>query len=259
MKRPALAPVGLWFALLFQAGESPAETITLDTRTDNILVGQADATGGSTAPLAVGDGWFTGSYAGTVRQRSAGNQEQLRTQWYFRFDASAIGAVNPADITAATLRLPQIGRLNANAGIDTVPLRIFDPNESWDGGGTNYPKWNLGREAPNNTGAGAGGTLLESFADAYDTFGTGPTDISDPDVEGVFMSSSAALLATVQSWAASGANNEGFLVSFTGPDNIGLAFGNPTLEITVVPEPSAALMLFAGAGVLLRRRRSRME
>ena len=233
--------------------ESRAATVTLNSLTDNIMVGQDDTTGGSTSPAAVGDGWFTGTYSGTLRQRSFGNNEPLRTQWYFRFDISSLLGVNPGDITSVTLSLPQIGRLNSNPG-DNVPMRIFDPNASWDDDGSNYPVWNLGREAPNNQG-GSGGTILETFADAYDTFGEGPTDTSNTNVEGVFAVTDGELLTTVQSWATSGTNNEGLFASLVGADNIGLAFGAPTLVITTIPEPSGVLLLILGSGAALRRRR----
>lgn len=220
-------------ALVALVSSALGDSVTLDVRSDNVLVGQADTAGGKSVPAAVGDGWFTGSYAGTVRQRAVGNQEQLRTQWYFRFDIAALAGIAADDITSATLRLPQIGRLNSNPGLDTVPLRIFDPNASWDAGGSNFPTWNLGREAPNNTG-GSGGTLLESFPDAYDAFGLA-ADTSDPGVEGTFTVNNAALLATVQSWASSPANNEGLLATLPGADNIGLAFAAPTIELELVP------------------------
>jgi len=209
-----------------------ADSVTLSNLTDSVLVGQDDTTGGSTAPIVPGDGWFSGAHAGTLRQRTVGNQETLRTQWYFRFDIADIATLNPADITGATLSLPQIGRLNGNPG-NNVPLRFFDPNASWDSGGTNYPFWNLGREAPTNTG-GSGGTILETFIDAYDIFGEGPADTSNPNVEGTFTSSSAELLAMVKSWVANPADNEGVLATMPGADNIGLAFAAPTLLVEFV-------------------------
>ncbi|MEJ6648019.1 MAG: sulfatase-like hydrolase/transferase, partial [Akkermansiaceae bacterium] len=219
-------------AVVFSAVEfTSAETIILSTRTESVMVGESDSVGGSTAPLAVGDGWFTGVHAGTLRQRST-TQFELRTQWYFRFDLADIATLAPEDILGVTLKLPQIGRLNGNPS-DNVPMRMFDPNANWDLSGTNYPKWNLGREAPNHTG-GSGGTLLASFPDAYDTFGEGPTDTSNVNVEGTFTSSSAALLTMVKGWVTSGTNNEGIMATLPGLGNIGLAFGDPVLEIEIV-------------------------
>ncbi|MEJ6648018.1 MAG: PEP-CTERM sorting domain-containing protein [Akkermansiaceae bacterium] len=82
------------------------------------------------------------------------------------------------------------------------------------------------------------------------------TDLTNNNVEGTFTVTDGALLTTVQSWATNPADNEGFFISYEAAHNIGVAFGTPTLEITYVPEPSAALLGFLGAGMLLRRRRS---
>lgn len=200
--------------------------LTLTSLIDSQLVGQDD-TNAATAPTAPGDGWFTGAYSGTVRQRESGSNELWRTQWYFRFDISALSGVDPGLITGATLNLPQIGRLNTvTTGND---LKVFDVNNDWDDDGGNYPTWNLGREAP----TGSGGTELASFgSNSYQQFGT-TADTSNPDVEGTFVVANAALLDTVKSWAADPGNNEGLLVTMINVGFAGLAFDPPVLELEI--------------------------
>ncbi|BCX49025.1 hypothetical protein HAHE_29330 [Haloferula helveola] len=204
--------------------------IVLNSLTDSQMVGQNDSDP-LLLPAAPGDGWFTGAYAGTVRQRASGNQEQLRTQWYFRFDIAALSGIQPHLIQSATLDIPQIGRLNTLTTNNV--LRIFDPNADWDDDGGNYPTWNLGREAP--TGS-PGGTLLADFGmNSYQIYGT-TADQSDTNVEGVFTVDSAALLDTVKSWAADPGDNEGLFATFVQAALGGLAFGTPTLTLEVLPD-----------------------
>ncbi|BDS08150.1 hypothetical protein NT6N_31900 [Oceaniferula spumae] len=223
-----------------------AATITLNTLSDSELVGLNDG-GGATAPVAPGSGWYTGANAGEVRQRLNSNTE-LRTQWYFRFDITSLAGVPSGDILSATISIPQIGRLNGSAGAG-APLNLFDNNFVWNTS-TDQPGWNDGREVP--TGSG---TLLHSWADAANEYAVA-TDLSNTNVEGIFSSSSAALMTTVQSWAANPADNEGFLLSLVGAENIGLAFGTPTLVIQTVPEPSStALLGLGGLALILRRHR----
>lgn len=222
--------------------------LTINTLAESEMVGQNDADE-SLAPAAPGDGWYTGAYAGTIRARAGGDGEQLRTQWYFRFDLSALDGIDPDRISAATLSLPQIGRLN-NTG-STAPMRLFDTNVDWDLDGSNYPIWNEGRESP--TGSG---TLIENFGAIYSTFGTA-TDTSDTDVEGTFTTSSAALLATVKTWADDPVNDEGLLLTFAGPGSAGLAFGTPTLELTIIPAPAALPAGLAMIGLAAARRKRR--
>ena len=145
-----------------------AATITLNTLADSELVGQNDP-GGATAPAAPGSGWYTSTNAGEVRQRATGNQENLRTQWYFRFDTAALAGISSGDILSATISIPQIGRLNTLNG--SAPLELSDTNLVWNTS-TAHPAWNAGRAAP--TGSG---TLIQSWADAADTF----WDSSRPD------------------------------------------------------------------------------
>ncbi|BCX49026.1 hypothetical protein HAHE_29340 [Haloferula helveola] len=215
-------------ALLALAGVGQVHAdVTLSTLTDSQLVGQND-TDPLTAPAVPGDGWFTGPYSGTVRQRESGSNEQWRTQWYLRFDISALSGVDPGLITGATFNILQIGRLNTVTTGNS--LKVFDVNSDWDDDGGNYPTWNLGREAP----TGAGGTELENFGtNSYQQFGT-TTDTSNPDVEGTFVVTGSALLDTVKSWASDPADNEGLLVTMINVGFAGLAFGPPTLEITVL-------------------------
>ena len=86
-------------------------------------------------------------------------------------------------------------------------------------------------------------------------FGTAQ-DLTNTNVEGTFSSNSAALLTTVQSWTLDPANNEGFLLDISGAELTGLAFGDPTLTIETVPEPSStALLGLGGFALMLRRRR----
>lgn len=204
--------------------------VVIDSLTDSQMVGLND-TDPLVEPVAEGDGWFTGAYAGTVRQRSNGNAIERRTQWYFRFDIAALSGVQPHLIQSATLELPQIGRLN-NLTTNNA-LQVYDTNANWDDDGGNYPTWNLGREAP----AGSpGGTLLADFGmNSYQIFGT-VADTSNTDVEGIFTVDGSALLDTVKTWAADPGDNEGFLATFVQAALGGLAFGTPTLTLDVLPD-----------------------
>ena len=117
-----------------------ASLITLSTLEDNSLVGWSD-TNSNNPPAAPGDGWFTGTYSGTVRERATTNFP-LRTQWYFRFDDTALATIIAGKITSATLKLPQIGRLNT--GQDDLDLVVYDTDLTWDSNATPYPTWNAG-------------------------------------------------------------------------------------------------------------------
>ena len=242
MPAPSVKNSLLYFAAAFLLTMPLHADIVLTSFTDNITVG-LDDTDSNVLPSPEGDGWFTGAHAGTVRQRTTGNQEQRRTQWYFRFDISTLSAVAPGDITGASLSLPQVGRLNNLTG--SSQLKVFDPNNDWDDDGGNYPVWNLGRETN-------GGTQLINYgATSYQTFGT-TADTGNASVEGTFLVDNALLLATVQSWASNPTNNEGILVTMTSTSLSGLAFGAPTLTISTVPEP-ATLGLFLCGLLVLRR------
>jgi hypothetical protein len=237
-------------ALSTVAHTAGGAVITLNTLDQSLMVGFQD-TDANTAPAAVGDGWYTGPYAGTVR--AAGDLgENNRTQWYFVFDISSLDGIDPGDITSVELQLPQIGRINATN--NNSAMALYDPNFTWDTGGSNYPTWNAG--ASTN-----GGTLLGSIANAATMFGIA-MDTSNPDVEGTFTYDSAALLATVQSWATDSANNEGFLLHLTQPQGIALAFGTPSLVVTttavIIPAPAAlpAGLTLLGLAAWCRRRHS---
>ena len=71
---------------------------------------------------------------------------------------------------------------------------------------------------------------------------------------GIGMVILAALLTVVQSWAANPADNEGLLVTMVQEGYAGLAFGTPTLQLMVVPEPGTVALMLCGAGWFLRRR-----
>ena len=234
------------------AGASAA-TITLNTLADSVMVGEQD-TAAASAPAAPGDGWFTGPHAGTIRARSttAPNPE-FRTQWNFRFDASALAGVAPGTITSATLSIPQIGRLNTVSGPGNV-LNLYANTYDWDDDGSaDYPTWNRGRTDQ----GGDGFTVAASFGGA-DTHGTA-LDLSNTNVEGTFVLDTATypgLLTAVQNWATDPAANEGFLMTYQNAHNIGLAFGTPTLDIEVVPEPATGGLLLLGLALAARRRRA---
>lgn len=231
------------------AAQASAATITLITLSDSLLVGQNDTTGGSTAPAAPGDNWYTGAHAGIVRTRTAANNEQFRTQWYFRFDTSALSGVNAADIVSVTMYIPQIGRLNTLT--DNIPLKLYDVGSSWDDDGTNYALWNQGR--PSSEIAFGTGVELGVIDNHYNLFGT-TADTSNTDVEGNFEYNTAALKSYVESWT-SGGNDNGFLLTAPGVGLSGLAFDTPYLVIETIPEPSTAVLGLSGLGVLLLRRR----
>lgn len=256
MKSSPLPLAGTLAALLIlgSANPAPGATVTLDTLDRAVTVGQTDIDP-LVAPSAPGDGWFAGPHAGTLRGRATSSFE-LRTQWYFVFDIAALAGVAPGDIVSATLTIPQIGRLNTLSY--TAPfIKLYDPNFTWDLGGSNYPVFNGGRAL----GAGGlpagypGGTYMADPLGGYNDHGL-VADTSNPDVEGEFIVNGAALLATVQSWAANPADNEGFFMTYENADNIGLAFGTPTLALEVIPEPATAGLLLLGVAVLARRRRA---
>jgi hypothetical protein len=174
---------------------------------------------------------------------------QLRTQWNFRFDISALNGIDSSIITNATITIPQIGRLN-NTSVGTNALNLYANTYDWDAAGTvNYATWNRGR-----TDAGGDGyTVAPSFG-SFNTHGM-VTDTSNTNVEGSFVLDSGALLTAVQSWADDPADNGGFLMTYQSATNIGLAFGTPTLVVTI-PEPSAtALLGLGGLALMMRRRR----
>lgn len=197
-------------------------TQTISLLSESVLVGEQD-TDRSTAPLAPGKGWYTGSSAGEVRQRDSSNTE-WRTQWYFRFDNLVLAPFAGDKILSASLHVPQIGRLNTQSTSNS--LRFHDVNTHWDlSSGTAYPVWNLGRETP--TGSGI---LLEDFgSSSYQQFGT-TADTSNPDVEGTFTSNN--LGGTVQKWIDDPADNHGILVTMINTGLSGLAFDAPSLDIT---------------------------
>ena len=267
---------GTLFVVLLGVATTAQATIILNTLSESVMVGSGD-TNSNVAPLApgvhepaaVGNPWFTSSFDGMLRGRAT-TQFQRRTQWNFRFDASALAGVDAADITAVTLSIPQIGRLNTQS-YTNLAMRLYANTYDWaDDGSADYPTWNRGR-----TDAGGDGVTIVGGSNAigtYNTFGQ-VTDTSNTNVEGTFIITSttgnpadgpttlttegvAALLTTVQGWATNPASNEGFLLTYQNADNMGLAFGTPTLTITTIPEPGAASLLVLG-GLLLAGRRLR--
>ena len=233
-------------ASLSMVGLVSAEIVTLNTLTESVMVGQDDIVS-ATAPLAPGDGWFTGTAAGTIRARDVGDNEHWRTQWNFRFDIAALAGIDPADIISATLTIPQIGRLNTVSEPGNF-IKMYANTYDWsDDGSVDYPTWNRGR-----IDKGGDGTLLGTIGGA-NTFGT-VADTADPNVEGSFILTTiasppadtgvtyttadvAALLTAVQSWATNPADNEGFLMTYENAHAVGYAVGTPTLEVDVIPGP----------------------
>ena len=101
------------------------------------------------------------------------------------------------------------------------------------------PRFRLLR-LPGEQAAGyPGGTILADPLGGYNDHGL-VRDVSNPNVEGLFVLNNAALLATVQGWAANPAENEGFFMTYQAAHNMGLAFGTPTLTIETV----SAIQLF---------------
>ncbi|MEO6751410.1 MAG: alpha/beta hydrolase fold domain-containing protein [Chthoniobacteraceae bacterium] len=203
---------------------SPAQggTITLGTLSESTMVGLKN-TNPAIAPTAPGDGWFTGAYAGTIRGRQDTSFD-LRTQWNFRFNISAISGIAPGRITGVTLSIPQIGRHTATS-VSQTALTLRANTYDWhaDGTGAGYPVFN----GPYTVAAAQFGS--------YDTHGQ-IQDRTNPNVEGTFVLDSATypeLLTVVQGWAANPAANEGFALGYFNAADTGLAFGTPTLVVTL--------------------------
>ena len=211
--------LSLLIAALLAGVSAMAGTITVNTLTaDNTMVGSTD-TDPFSAPLAVGGQWYSNTFSGTIRERQSSIFEN-RTEWYFRFDLSALSGVSSNDIQSVAINLPQIGRLNGDSKVSGIA--VYDTDLDWDmSSGTKYPTW----------GAGTNGTLVASIADAYNYFGL-TADVTNDNVEGVFSASTPELKALVFGWMGDPSSNEGLLVRFTSEENIGLAFGVPSLEIT---------------------------
>jgi hypothetical protein len=243
------SPYAAIFATFFLAAvPTLAATINLTTLADSVNVGQNDTAGGTTAPAAPGIFTSTGA-TGFVRGRATGAQEELRTQWYFRFDTAPLVGLNPAEIVSVTLTIPQVGRLN-NTLTNNVPLVVFDVGSGWDDHGGSYPVWNQGREATIGTGSEIG-----RYADVYDaTIGFSTATDSDAAAEGTYTFAQAELQTYVSGWLGGDAN-DGFLLTSPGGNNMGLSFGTPTLTVVTVPEPGIPLLGSLGVLCMLRRRR----
>lgn len=212
--------------LASSACPAQGSTITFGRLTESVMVGSNNRNP-AIAPTAPGDGWFTGTHAGTIRGRNDTNLE-LRTQWNFRFGISALSGIAPENITKVTLKIPQIGRLNAIS--NSQPCLVLRANTyDWhaDGSGAGYPVYN-----------GSFTVAAPQFG-TYNTFGQ-VQDTTNPNVEGTFVLDSGTypnLLTVVQGWAAGPSANEGFSLGCAYAENMALAFGSPTLVITYGQSP----------------------
>jgi hypothetical protein len=238
----------------FGGGTNTASNFTLPSIDNNLSIGAGwrDAFGDSTAP----DFEFFGSGATQVSRPNLLGEEEAVAIWSFTGLTHLGSPLTSADVGTAILHLRQSSL--ATTGIDNTYTigGLVTGNAAFD---TSAMSWN----DINDGGAGdwTGGTLGGSITGSFGSFTATPgfdtlvsIDLTD--------ALKAYLDGTIDGIVLYNFTDD--LGALAGSDNAFIPYSNdnltqanrPGLLVTIVPEPSTALLGAIGALALLRRRRN---
>ncbi|BDS06489.1 hypothetical protein NT6N_15290 [Oceaniferula spumae] len=198
--------------------------------------------GSATSAGTVDSGSLTGTYL--TRTRSNESQNGLQISSFIKFNEQSLG-LTPAQYNeasfSATVNVTFASKLNSTNGSQTQLGAVVDGD--WDTSGTSFPLYDWGQPDADNPTTASGSTNLGQFTGVIaGVVGTTySVDVTDE----------------VRAWLdGSDPTDYGFSIyNFNGPNN-GAGYNNANLTITAIPEPSsAALLSFAGLGLVFRRRR----
>lgn len=185
------------------------ELITSTLSIDRFVV--AGSTGTNTDPANVGAWADSGPYF--VRERSVGNAEQLRSEFFFQFDLSGLDPDKP--IFSARLSIFQIHRLNSVAA-NFSDLELGRMAEPWDLDGENFPVF--GQEKVEEPFVFGTNIAFGPDAAAMGFYGGDPDNPEDTDGQ-------VDITVTVRRWLNGTSENHGLRMRMTDRSNTAAGFG----------------------------------